>query len=348
MKALVLAGGTGSRLRPLTHTSAKQLLPVATKPILLYTLEAVAQAGCAQVGVIVGDTEAEIRAAVAHHALPIEITWIRQDAPLGLAHAVLIAEDFLGHEAFLMFLGDNLLKASVRPLVQRFERERPDALVLLTRVPDPQRFGVVVLDDAGAVQALVEKPEHPPSELALVGIYLLGPRIFEAARAIRPSARGELEITDALQWLVDQGARVLAEEVVGWWKDTGKPEDLLEANRLVLESLQRRVEGEVSGSALSGAVVVEAGARVIDSVLRGPVVVAAGALVERSVVGPDVSLSRGVHLQDCSIEDAIVMEDSEIRGVSGLSGCLLGRGVRIGPAQGQRSLVLGDSCKVEL
>jgi glucose-1-phosphate thymidylyltransferase len=348
MKALVLAGGTGSRLRPLTHTSAKQLLPVANKPILLYTLEAVAEAGCTQVGVIVGDTEGEIRAAVEGLDLGIELTWIRQDEPLGLAHAVLVAEDFLAGEPFLMFLGDNLLKASVRPLVQRFQAEQPDALVLLTRVPDPQRFGVVELDARGAVKALVEKPVHPPSELALVGIYLLGPRIFEAARAIRPSERGELEITDALQWLVDQGARVEAEEVVGWWKDTGKPEDLLEANRLVLSSVQRRVEGEVSGSALSGAVVVEAGARVIDSVLLGPVIVASGALVERSVVGPDVSLSTGVHLQDCSIEDAVVMADSEIRGVSGLSGCLLGRGVRIGPAEGRRSLVLGDSCKVEL
>ena len=348
MKALVLAGGTGSRLRPLTHTSAKQLLPVANKPILEYALEACAEAGCTQVGVIVGDTEDEIRAALDGRQLGVELHWIRQEAPLGLAHAVLTAQDFLGHEPFLMFLGDNLLKASVRPLVERFEAGSADALVLLTRVPDPQRFGVVVLDERGRVERLVEKPEVPPSELALVGIYLFGPRIFEAARAIEPSARGELEITDALQWLVDAGARVEAQEVVGWWKDTGKPGDLLEANRLVLSSLHRRVEGSVEGSALSGAVVVEAGARVVDSVLRGPVVVGAGALIERSVVGPDVSLSEGVHLQDCSIADAIVMEGSEIRGVSGLSGCLLGRGVRIGPAEGARSLVLGDSCKVEL
>ena len=229
-----------------------------------------------------------------------------------------------------MFLGDNLLAASVRPFVERFEADCPDALVLLARVPDPQRFGVVVRDAQGRVVRLVEKPVVPPSDMALVGIYLFGRAIFDAARSIRPSSRGELEITDAIQHLVDGGARVEAEEVSGWWKDTGKPEDLLEANRLVLADQEP-------------AVLVSDGAEVIDSVLRGPVRIAAGCRIVRSVLGPNVALSAGVVLEDARLSDAIVMEDTRITGVS-LSGCLIGRGACI--ERGEASVVLGDSCRV--
>jgi len=327
MKALVLAGGTGSRLRPLTHTRSKQLLPVAGKPILFHALEAVAEA-CSEAVILVGDTEAEIRAACTDPPLPV--SFVRQSAPLGLAHAVLTAEEKLADEPFLMFLGDNLLKASVRPFVERFQAEGPDAMVLLTRVPDPQRFGVVVRDPAGRVVRLVEKPAVPPSDMALVGIYLFGPSIFEAARAISPSGRGELEITDAIQHLVDTGRRVEAEEVVGWWKDTGKPEDLLEANRLVLADQEPSVH-------------ISPEAEVIDSELIGPVRIRAGCRVVNSTVGPDVALSQGVVIADARLSDAIVMEDTRISGVS-LSGCLIGRGAVV--ERGAASVVIGDSCRV--
>ena len=326
MKALVLAGGTGSRLRPLTHTRSKQLLPVAGKPILFHALEAVAEA-CSEAVIIVGDTEDEIRAACTDP--PLSLQFVRQSAPLGLAHAVLTAEEALGQEPFLMFLGDNLLKASVRPFVERFEARAPDAMVLLTRVPDPQRFGVVVLEQ-GRVVRLVEKPEVPPSDLALVGIYLFSPRIFEAARAIEPSGRGELEITDAIQHLVDAGRRVDAEEVVGWWKDTGKPEDLLEANRLVLADQRPSVR-------------VSESATVVDSELVGPVTVGPGCRIVGSRVGPDAALSAGVVVEDASLSDAIVMEGARLSGVS-LTGCLIGRDAVV--ERGAASVVIGDSCRV--
>ncbi|MGH9114973.1 MAG: glucose-1-phosphate thymidylyltransferase, partial [Acidimicrobiales bacterium] len=272
MKALILAGGEGTRLRPITHTRAKQLVPVANKPILFYGLDAIADAGIKEVGIVVGDTASDVADAVGDGSgWGMEVTYLRQEAPLGLAHAVLIAREFLGADDFVMYLGDNLLKQSLKDFVHRFEAERlramapalgagdenpPCAQILLKQVPDPQRFGVAELAPDGSVLRLIEKPDEPPSDLALVGVYLFDRRVHDAVAAITPSARGELEITDAIQWLVDQGLRVRTEVLDGWWIDTGKLTPLLEANRLILETLERRVDGEVDDqSELDGRVV---------------------------------------------------------------------------------------------
>src|SRR5688572_14556925 len=274
MKGLILSGGKGTRLRPLTYTSAKQLVPVANKPVLFYGIEAIAAAGIREIGIVVGDTQAEIRAAVGDGSRwGVRVEYIEQDAPRGLAHAVKISEPFIDGQPFVMYLGDNLLNKGITPFVQEFEREKPAAQILLARVPDPQMFGVAELRD-GKVVRLVEKPKEPIGDLALVGVYMFGPEVFESVRRITPSLRNELEITDAIQNLIDRGLTVRPHIVDGWWKDTGRLEDMLEANRLILETLERRVDGTIDAdSRIEGKVVIEAGAIVERSVIRGPAII---------------------------------------------------------------------------
>jgi glucose-1-phosphate thymidylyltransferase len=351
MKALVLAGGTGTRLRPITYTSAKQLVPVANKPILFYGLEQIRDAGVTDVGIIVGTTAEEIRAAVGDgSALGIEVTYIEQPEPLGLAHAVLTAEEFLGDDDFVMFLGDNLVEGGIRGLVEDFRRDGPEAQLLLKSVPDPQRFGVAELDDAGGVRRLVEKPAEPASDLALVGVYLFTSAILDAARRIEPSARGELEITDAIQRLVDDGRDVRASIVSGWWLDTGKKDELLDANRIVLGGLQRRIDGDVDeASEVVGEVVVEPGAVVRRSTVRGPVVIGAGTVVEDSYIGPFTSIAANCTLTAVEIEFSVVLERCRITDIRRIEGSLLGREVVIGRAAGKPvayRFMLGDHSEV--
>ncbi|WP_424217392.1 glucose-1-phosphate thymidylyltransferase (plasmid) [Streptomyces sp. BI20] len=352
MKALVLAGGSGSRLRPITHTSAKQLVPVANKPVLFYGLESLARAGIREVGVIVGDTAAEIEAAVGDGSrFGLAVTYLRQEAPLGLAHAVAVARDWLGEDDFVMYLGDNFIVGGIDEAVAAFRASRPDARILLTRVSDPRAFGVVELDAAGRPVRLEEKPAHPRSDHALVGVYLFGPRVHEAVSRIKPSARGELEITDAIQELIDSGARVEAGTVTGYWKDTGDVADMLEVNRLVLDGVEARCEGEVHGSELVGRVVVEAGARVTDSRIVGPAVIAAGARVHGSYVGPFTSLDRDCVLVDSEVEYSILLRGAAITGVRRISRSLIGRHVRVRSTPGalrSHRLVLGDHSTVEV
>ena len=278
MKGLILSGGKGTRLRPLTYTSAKQLVPVANKPVLFYGVEALVAAGITDIGVVVGDTQAEIRAALGDGSrFGARMTYIPQDAPRGLAHAVLIAEEFIGKDPFVMYLGDNLLNRGIGSFVEQFVKEKPAAQILLTPVPDPQMFGVAELHNDKVVR-LVEKPKEPKSNLALVGVYMFGPEIFASVKNIKPSFRNELEITDAIQDLIDRGLRVTPHLVSGWWKDTGKLEDMLEANRLILETLTPRNDGKVDASSrLEGIVVIEAGATVEQSVVRGPAIIGPGA-----------------------------------------------------------------------
>ncbi len=353
MKALVLAGGSGTRLRPITHTSAKQLVPVANKPILFFGLEQIRDAGITEVGIIVGDTHAEIEAAVGDgSALGIEPTYLRQESPAGLAHAVLTAAEWLGDDDFVMFLGDNLIEGGIGHLVEAFERDRPAAQVLLKAVEDPSRFGVAELDDAGRVVRLVEKPEHPPSDLALVGVYLFSPAILDAARRIEPSDRGELEITDAIQRLLDDGQEVRASLIEGWWLDTGKKDDLLEANRIVLGSVRRRVEGAVDhDSELVGEVVVEAGAQVVRSSVRGPAVIGPGARLEDAYVGPFTSIANDCVVERCEIEFSVLLERARVHDVARIEGSLLGRDVVVSRTQRRPSahrLMLGDHGLVEI
>ena len=331
MKGLILSGGKGTRLRPLTYTSAKQLVPVANKPVLFYGLEAMAGAGIRQVGMVVGDTAAEIRAAVGDGSRwGLDVTYIEQDAPRGLAHAVLVSEEFLGHEPFVMYLGDNLLNKGIRPFVEQFAAARPAAQILLAHVPDPQQFGVAELRD-GKVIRLVEKPEEPPSDLALVGVYMFGAAIFESVQRIRPSGRNELEITDAIQDLIDRGLEVHPQIVDGWWKDTGKLEDMLEANRLILDTLARRIDGTVDAeSRVEGKVVLEAGAVVERSVVRGPAIIGARARISHAYIGPFTSIMNDVEVRDAEIEHSIILEGSAICDLQNrVEDSLIGKNVRI-------------------
>lgn len=334
MKGLILAGGTGSRLRPLTYTSAKQLIPVANKPILFYALEAVRDAGISDIGIIVGDTRQEVMAAVGDGSRwGVKITYIHQEAPLGLAHAVKTARSFLQRDSFLMFLGDNLVREGVASFVERFRQTRPNALILLSRVEEPQRFGVAELRD-GKVVRLVEKPRVPPSDLALVGVYLFDYNIFEAVDNIRPSWRNELEITDAIQYLVDRGLVVEPHMVTGWWKDTGKPEDVLEANRLLLEAIETSIAGELGASTqVHGRAAVGEGTIITGTVIRGPVCIGRDCRIINSYIGPFTSIGDRVTIENSEVEHSVIMEDSSIRDVGvRIDESLIGRGVVIGKA----------------
>jgi glucose-1-phosphate thymidylyltransferase len=332
LKGLILSGGKGTRLRPITHTSAKQLVPVANKPVLFYGIEAMAEAGIEQVGIIIApETGEEVRAAAGDGSrFGIELTYILQDEPLGLAHAVLTAESFLGDSPFVMYLGDNLLQGGIDDLVSAFRSNKPDALILLTRVPDPEQYGVAELQD-GAVVQLLEKPTAPKTDLALVGVYMFTPAVHAAARAIEPSGRGELEITDAIQHLVDQGMRVDPHIVKGWWKDTGRLEDMLAANRLVLDTIEGRNEGTLVDSQVDGRVVIEAGARLERSAVRGPAVIGAGATLTDCYVGPYTAIGEGCAIENAEVEHSILLAGSSIRDLAGrMESSLLGRNVRIG------------------
>ncbi len=368
MKALILAGGSGTRLRPITHTSAKQLVPVAGKPILFYGLESMADAGIKDVGIIVGETAPEIRAVVGDGSRwGVTVTYIEQSAPLGLAHCVLIARDFLGNDDFVMYLGDNLLRQSVREFVEHFEEARqraaqpalgeepmgaPAAEILLTHVPDPRQFGVAELDGSGRVMRLVEKPESPPSDLALVGVYIFDPRIHDAVRAIRPSLRNELEITDAIQWLIDAGHPVSSQVLSGWWIDTGKLTPLLEANRLVLETVTRSIDGDVDdASRIEGRVVIAAGASVRNSTIRGPAVIGERSVVSDSFIGPFTAVDADCEIVHTDLEHSVVCAGSSVHDAGRIVDSLIGRHVRVRRASGQpraTRLMLGDDSEVEL
>ncbi len=367
MKGLILSGGAGTRLRPITHTSAKQLVPVANKPILFYGLEDMAEAGITEVGIVIGETGDEIRAAVGDgSAWGLEVTYLPQDEPLGLAHCVLIARDFLGDDDFVMYLGDNLLRQGIAEFVESFEADReasarpslegdatpPSAQILLARVPDPQRFGVAELGPAGEVVRLLEKPDEPPSDLALVGVYLFDPTIHDAVAAIEPSPRGELEITDAIQWLIDQGHRVRHEVLDGWWKDTGKLDPLLEGNRLILETLEPDQRGKVDDvSLIEGRVVIEEGAHVEASTIRGPAVIGRGTRIVNSYIGPYTSVAARCEILDSEVEHSVILEDSRIVNIPRVQDSLIGKEVEVvrsGRVPKATRLMLGDHSRVDL
>ncbi|MGH2683602.1 MAG: glucose-1-phosphate thymidylyltransferase [Actinomycetota bacterium] len=352
MKALVLSGGEGTRLRPITHTSSKQLIPVANKPILFYGLESIAAAGIREVGIVVGSTAPEIQAAVGDgSAWDLDVTYIHQEAPLGLAHAVLVSRDFLGDDDFVMYLGDNVLLEGITAFVKEFERHSPNAQIFLAAVPEPERFGVAVLEGDRVVR-LVEKPKQHLSDLALVGVYLFDASVHEAVASVKPSWRGELEITDSIQYLIDKGRAVRAEMVTDWWKDTGKLEDLLEANRMMLSVLESRVDGDVDESSrIIGQVIVERGAKVSRSVVRGPAIIGEDSFVEDSVIGPDASIYFGCRIEGSQIEDSIVMERCKIEDVRGMAQSLLGKDVEVRRGKGRPAmyrLMLGDQSQVEV
>jgi glucose-1-phosphate thymidylyltransferase len=354
LKALILAGGRGTRLRPITFTRAKQLVPVANKPILYYAIESIRDAGITDIGVIVGDTADEVREALGDGSTwGVGLTYIPQEAPLGLAHAVKIAEEFMAGDSFVMYLGDNLIADGIAPFVEEFRAGGCEAQILLAHVPNANQFGVAELGSDGQVVRLVEKPADPPSDLALVGVYLFDSSVFEAVNAIAPSDRGELEITDAIQWLVDNGRTVRPHVISGWWKDTGKLEDMLEANRIMLDLIEPEILGDVdAASAIHGRVRVGAGSVVVNSTVRGPAVIGEGCEIRDAFIGPYTAVNDGCAVIHSELEHSILMpgariEDLPFRMLDSLMGCnAIVRKVHRTPA-GHR-VMLGDNSEVEV
>jgi glucose-1-phosphate thymidylyltransferase len=353
MKALVLSGGSGTRLRPFSYSMPKQLIPIAGKPVLEYVLENITDLGVTEIGVVVGERAQEIIEVIGDGSrFGARVTYIPQDRPLGLAHCVALGRPFLGDDDFVMYLGDNMLPDGVRGVAAEFRAERPAAQVVVRRVPDPRDFGVVELDASGAVRRLVEKPRHPRSDLAMLGVYFFTPAIHEAVAAIGPSARGELEITDAVQWLVTGGADVRASEYTGYWKDTGRAEDVLACNRWLLGALSPSVDGYVdAASSVEGPVVIGPGARVSRSRIVGPAIIGAGTVIEDSHIGPGTSIGPGCVVRGTRMADSIVLDGASISGVSGLLGTLIGRSATVVPAvygDAQHCLVVGDHTRIEI
>ena len=354
MKALVLAGGTGTRLRPLTYTMAKQLVPVANKPVLHYVMQHLADDGIKQIGVIIApETGEQIRDALSSNPWDVNFTFIEQAEPLGLAHAVKVSRDFLGDDPFIMYLGDNLLEEGIGEFRKRFEDSGADSMILLKEVDDPRLFGVAAIDEDGRVCKLVEKPKKPPSNLGLVGVYLFSPLIHQAIDEIQPSGRGELEITDAIQKLLDQGRNVNSLIVKGWWLDTGKKDDMLEANRVVLDQwVKSDLNGEVDDeSRVAGRVVLGHGSRIIRSRVRGPAVIGAGSIIEDTFIGPSTSIGENCIVRNTSLEHCVLLDGVTIEGAGRVEDSILGRNAVVRRTSGNHEalhLMVGDDAEVLL
>ncbi len=351
MKALILSGGHGTRLRPITHSQQKQLIPVANKPILFYTIEDVIEAGAKDIGIIVGPNKEQVMETVESGDWDADIRFIYQSDPLGLAHTVLIAEEFLGDEDFVMYLGDNIIRGGIAQHAEKFRSLNPDSLVLLTEVDDPQRFGVAEFDDSGRVKRLVEKPKVPPSNFALAGIYFFKPRIIEACKSIKSSWRNELEITDAIQWLIDNGGKVEAAKIEGWWKDTGKAEDILEANRLILDEVAPKNEGVLVNSKIFGRAVIGNGSILENSIIKGPCIIGRGCKITDSYIGPYTSINDECVISGTEMEDSIVMAGCTIINAARIIESLIGKNVRIkenGDKPAGNKFIVGDNSQIKL
>lgn len=353
MKGLILSGGFGTRLRPLTYTGAKQLIPVANKPIIFYGIEALVNSGIKNIGIITGETGVEIRSTVGNgERWGASITYIPQEAPLGLAHAIKIARGFLGKDDFIMYLGDNILKDGVKDFIDKFNQNRPDSLILLTEVPNPREFGVASVDQEGRVTKLIEKPKEPPSNLALVGVYLFNQGIFKAIESIKPSWRNELEITDAIQWLLENGRKVESHSVKGWWKDTGKPDDIIEANLLVLQDIESDNRAQCNESTINGRVKAGNSTLIEKSTIRGPVIIGDNAKIINSYIGPFSSIGDGVFIENSEIECSVIMEGAAIRDVERrIDRSIIGRNVQLCvTTQSPRTnkFIIGDQSYIEI
>ena len=353
MKGLILSGGSGTRLRPLTHTSAKQLVPVANQPVIFYGIEALVEAGIKDIGIVIAPhTGEEIKDAVGDGAnFGAKITYILQAEPKGLAHAVLTAKDFINGSDFVMYLGDNILRDGVVDLVNDFKKKQPDTMILLTEVEDPSAYGIVELEGEKIIR-LQEKPANPKSNLALVGVYIFTKKIFQAAERIKPSDRGELEITEAIEYLLNQGLDIEYSVVDGWWKDTGTVDEILAANRLILSSVKENIQGNIKDSDITGQVIIERGAKVIDSTIRGPVVIAKGANIKNSYIGPNTAIDENVNIKNSEIEHSIVLANSEINDIeTRIEASLIAKNVTINKkTKPPKALtfVLGENSDIEI
>ncbi|WP_338598656.1 glucose-1-phosphate thymidylyltransferase [Sulfolobus tengchongensis] len=356
MKGLLLAGGSGTRLRPLTYTGNKHTLPIANKPMILYAFENLVNLGVKDIGVIIGPLKEGVVEILSHTKYPdVNVTFIEQPDPLGLAHAVMTAEPFLKDEPFVMHLGDNLLSSGISDFVRVFEETKADAVVGVTEVKDPRQYGVVVLDERGRVKKLIEKPKEPPSNLALVGVYVFSPEIHKYTKKLKPSWRGEYEITDAIQLMVNDGKRVEVVKIKGWWKDTGKPYDLLEANQLILDTIQTDIHGKVHDSSLvQGRVIIGDGTEVKENVtVRGPVIIGNNCVIgPNTYIGPYTSIGDNCVIEGVEIENSIVMSNVKIRNVAiRISDSIIGNYVEITRESSipkTHKFILGDRTSVKL
>lgn len=349
MKALILSGGHGTRLRPITHSQQKQLIPVANKPILFYPMADVIEAGAEEIGIILGPNRDQVMDAVKSAEWDVDIEFIYQGEPKGLAHTILVAQKFLGDEEFIMYLGDNIIKGGITQHAERFRSLGPDAMVLLTQVDDPQRFGVADLDANGKVKRLVEKPKVPPSNFALAGIYFFDPIIIDACKSIKPSWRNELEITDAIQWLIDGGRRVEASLVEGWWKDTGKAEDIMEANRLILDDMLPRMEGVLNESRVFGRAAIGSGSIIDNSTIKGPCIIGKDCRIANSYIGPYTAINDGCVIEGTEIEDSVIMAGSALLNAGRILESLIGKNAKIQENGGRpvgKRFVVGDNSEI--
>lgn len=354
MKALIASGGKGTRLRPITHTQNKHLIPIANKPILHYAIEGVVNAGIKQIGIVINADSDEVPKAIGDGSRwGVKMTYIPQDAPLGLAHVVKIAEPFIGKDDFIFYLGDNMVVGGVKRFIHEFQKSKYNCWLTLAKVKDPERFGVPEINSRQRIIGVEEKPKKPKSNYAVSGIYIYDSNIFKACNGIKPSARGELEISDAHQWLIDHKYKVGYSEITGWWKDTGKPTDLLEANRLVLDNQEIRIHGNVDTlSTVAGKVVLEKGAKVVNSVVRGPAIIGRDCIVENSYIGPFTSIGDRTTVKNSEVEYSIVLRDCKIHDVKiRIEGSLLGNDVEIVEANGKphvHRFMIGDQSRVEV
>ena len=353
MKAIITSGGKGTRLRPLTHTQNKHLIPIANKPILNYAIETVVAAGISQIGILTNADSTEVQEAIGDGSQwGANISYIPQEAPLGLAHVIKISEDFIGKDPFIFYLGDNMVVGGVKRFVEEFENDHVNCFLTLSRVKDPERFGVPEIEN-NRIVSIEEKPKKPKSEFAVAGIYIYDHHIFEAVNNIQPSKRGELEISDAHQYLIEHGYQIGYSEITGWWKDTGKPIDLLEANRLVLENLEPRIEGEVDKeSYTTGNVIIETGASIQNSHIRGPAIIGKNTIIENSYIGPFTSIHNDCYIKNSEIEFSIVLNNCQILDIGvRIESSLLGSDVRLTKASSKPAthrFIIGDQSRVEL
>jgi glucose-1-phosphate thymidylyltransferase len=353
LKALIASGGRGTRLRPITHTQNKHLIPIANKPILYYSIEAAAEAGIKEIGIVHNADSMEVPNYVGDGSKwGVKITYIPQEVPGGLAQVVMLAEKFIGNDKFIFYLGDNMVVGGIKRFVDEFERSKCNCFLTLSKVKDPERFGVPEIRD-GRIVGVEEKPKKPKSRFAVAGIYLYDNHIFEAVKALKPSARGELEISDAHQYLIDKGYLVGYTEITGWWKDTGKPADLLEANRLILDAITSRVDGNVDAqSDVAGKVIIEAGAKIVNSKVRGPAIIGKNCVIENSYIGPFTSIGDRTLVSSSEVEYSIVLRDCKIQDIGlRLEGSILGNDVEIVEANGKprvHRFMIGDQSRVEV
>lgn len=336
MKGIILHGGHGTRLRPLTHTGPKQLLPIANKAMSQYALEDLKTAGIIEIGIIIGDVYPEKVKEYygTGEKFGVKITYIYQDAPKGISHAIRLCKDFIGNDNFIVYLGDNVLRKDLTDYTKKFQTSESDAMILLCEVNDPQRFGIAELDqdNHGKIKKIMEKPKDPPSNLAVIGIYFLSPKIFDVIDNLKPSWRGELEITEALDMLMNQGNKIEYDIVTGWWKDTGTPEDIIHANKLVLDSIGNENQFLIDDDAeIKNNIVIGKGTNISrDSFVTGPVIIGKNCNIGPGVrIGPYVSVGDNSKLQRCEIQDSIIMADCIINAKIDLSFSIIAHGSEI-------------------